>query len=79
LKQRLNIIGYILLAVAVVCWIITPIIPFLNWDTTTKGIALTSVIVAGEAAFVAAIALLGKSFWQKIKALVINILHKKNE
>lgn len=58
--------GYILLALAVVCWVITPLIPI--FKISAKTAVITTLVVAGELFFIGALALLGKELWQKIKA-----------
>ena len=63
-----KIIGFLFLGMACIIWIITPFIGFFNFTNTQLAIYLPLLIVAGEVAFLIAIALLGKEYWLKVKA-----------
>lgn len=69
MKQHLRILGFILLIIAIVCWIATPIVAFLNWDNTTKATWVSLLFVVGEVAFILSISILGKEVWNKIKLI----------
>lgn len=58
-------IGFIFLAITVLCWIGAPIIPFTN--ISNKVVITTAVVITGELFFVLTLALLGKEYWNKIK------------
>ena len=65
------------LFIAIVCWIITPIIPFMNLDNATKGTSIALFFVIGEGAFILSLTLLGKELWEKIKSKFKEIFSKK--
>ncbi len=69
-------IGLILLGVVIICWIAVPILPF--FDFPNKAIIITSLLVSGEVLFLAAITLLGKEYWQKIKKGFKHVVCLKN-
>ena len=60
-------IGFLFVGIACIIWIITPFIGFFNLSNTQLAIYLPLLIVAGEVAFLIAIAFLGKEYWLKVK------------
>jgi hypothetical protein len=64
----LKVIGYILLAISCISFILIPVIPW--FDFTVKQIAgiTTVLIIIGEVLFYTSIFILGKSFYAKIKS-----------
>ena len=64
-----KIIGYILLVLSFVFWAVIALLPFLELSKGQIAGATTSLIIAGEGAFLASIALLGKETWGYIKAI----------
>ena len=65
-----NVLGFVALACACLIWAITPFIGFFNLSGRQLAIYLPLLIVLGEALFVAAVALLGKEYWLKIKDFI---------
>lgn len=63
-------IGFIILGLACLIWIITPMIGFLNLTDRQLAIYLPLLIVLGEIFFLIAIALLGKEYWIKVKTFI---------
>ncbi|MCK9522633.1 MAG: transporter suffix domain-containing protein [Proteobacteria bacterium] len=59
-------LGFVLLSVAVLCWIGAPVVPFTPMPH--RAAVTASLVVVGEVSFVASIALLGKAYWAKIKS-----------
>lgn len=57
--------GLILLVVVVFCWVVVPVLPFVEFPH--KAIVITALLISGEILFVFTIALLGKEYWDKIK------------
>ncbi len=62
-------IGYVLLVLSFVPWALIPLLTFMDLSTGQIAGATTILIIAAEVAFFAAIALLGKEVWQRIKAV----------
>ncbi len=62
-------IGYVLLVLSFVPWALIALLPFLDLSTGQIAGATTILIIAAELAFFAAIALLGKEVWERIKAI----------
>ena len=62
-------IGYILLVLSFVFWAVIALLPFLELSKGQIAGATTFLIIAGEVAFLASIALLGKEAWGHIKAI----------
>lgn len=62
-----KIIGYILLGLASLMWILPLFIGFIDLPTKQKAILLTTIIIFGEGFFVLSIIFLGKEFVQNIK------------
>ena len=58
--------GYTLLAIAISGWTTFFLIPWLPVPTQHKTLIATGLIIAAEAAFLGAIALLGRDTWQRI-------------
>ncbi len=61
--------GYILLVLSFVFWAVIAGLPFLDLSKGQIAGATTLLIILGEVAFFASIALLGKEAWQHIKAI----------
>jgi len=60
-------IGYALLIISILAWVVIPIFPFLGMSTKEIAGATAISLVIGEIAFWASIVLLGKEAWEKIK------------
>lgn len=58
-------LGLCLLGVVVLYWIAFPILPFL--DIPFKALVISVLVVVGELLTLAAIALLGKEYWGRIR------------
>lgn len=61
-------IGFTVLGLACVIWIITPFIGFFNLSSKQLVIYVPILIICGEIFFLIAIAFLGKEYWVKVKA-----------
>jgi hypothetical protein len=70
-------ISFILLAIALFCWIAAPVLAFFNIETTTKATLITVIVVAGEVAFVGSMLLGGKVIWEKTKDFFKGFFTKK--
>lgn len=78
--ENLNIkkkAGFILLCIVVLCWIAVPVLPF--FDFQNKAIIITTILVSGEILFVITVALLGKTYWNKIKTAFILFFSRKKK
>jgi len=62
-------VGYILLVLSFVSWAVIVLLPFLDLSKGQIAGVTTILIIAGEIAFLASIALLGKEAWGHIKAI----------
>ena len=62
-------IGYILFVLSFVPWAVIALLPFLDLSKGQIAGAATILIIAGQVAFLASIALLGKEAWEHIKAI----------
>lgn len=61
--------GYFLLGLSCLTWGAIAALPFFKISVGEAAALTTGLIIAGEASFVAGIALLGKETWEKIKAV----------
>lgn len=62
-----RLIGYVLFVYSWIAWAAIAALPFLGLSLATAAAAGTALLVSGEVAFVASLALLGPEFWNKIK------------
>lgn len=62
-------LGYLLLVVSCITWTSIFLMPFLDISKAQVAAATATLIVASEGLFLAALALLGKDVWLKIKSL----------
>lgn len=60
-------IGFVLLALSCIGWVILPFIGLFKLETTLSVLLGTVILVTGELLFVAAIYFLGKQYWELIK------------
>lgn len=72
-KNTRRVLGYTLLAICALAWLVVFIVPFLDVGLGQGAAIVTVLIVAGEGAFLLGIALLGKDVfkagWAAIKRL----------
>jgi hypothetical protein len=61
--------GYLFLVLSFVAWGIIAALPFMDISNGEMATISTGLIISGELLFIAAIALLGKEAWLKIKAI----------
>ena len=59
--------SFLVLGIACVIWVITPLIGFFNLTRKQITISVPILILLGEVLFLIAIAFLGKEYWIKIK------------
>ncbi|WP_157829061.1 transporter suffix domain-containing protein [Colwellia sp. 75C3] len=64
-----KITGYICLVLSFVAWSVIIALPFMDISNSEMVTTSTGLIISGEVLFIAAIALLGKEAWLKIKAI----------
>ena len=64
----IKIIGYILLAVSCLLFIMIPVVPWFDFSKTQIAGISTVLIIAGEVLFYLSLFILGRSFFDKIKA-----------
>jgi hypothetical protein len=62
-----KLIGYIILGISIVIWLMIPVVPFLGFSVGKAAGITTGLIVAGEITFYLSIFLIGKEFLVKIK------------
>jgi len=64
----IKIIGYILLAVSCLLFIMIPIVPLFDFTKAQMAGISTALLIAGEILFYLSLFILGRSFFDKIKA-----------
>ena len=60
-------LGYILLALCCVAWLLIPVVPFLGFSKGMLAGIITGLIIFGEVTFYVSILLLGKTIYTKIR------------
>jgi hypothetical protein len=65
----IRIIGYALLAFSALSFLLILVIPWFGYSKGQVAGIITGLIIAGEVTFYLSIFILGKSFWEKIKAM----------
>lgn len=78
-KKLVITIGYIILIVACLLFILIPVVPFLNLTVRQKAGISTGLFIAGEVLFYLSLVILGKSFYEKIKKKLKFWRTKKDE
>lgn len=63
----IKIIGYIILGISIVIWLLIPVVPFLGFSVRKAAGITTGLIIAGEITFYLSIFMIGKEFLVKIK------------
>jgi uncharacterized protein YebE (UPF0316 family) len=63
----IKIIGYIILGISIVIWLLIPVVPFLGFSIGKAAGITTGLIIAGEITFYLSIFMIGKEFLVKIK------------
>jgi len=63
----IKIIGYIILGISIVIWLLIPVVPFLGFSVAKVAGITTGLIIAGEITFYLSIFMIGKEFLVKIK------------
>jgi len=61
-------IGYILLGISCVSFLMIPVVPFLGFSVIKIAGITTGLIIAGEILFYLSLFILGRSFYDKIKS-----------
>jgi hypothetical protein len=64
----IKIIGYLLLAISCVLFIMIPVVPWFDFSKSQIAVISTVLIIAGEVLFYLSLFILGRSFFDKIKA-----------
>jgi len=62
-----KLIGYIVLGISIVIWLLIPVVPFLGFSVGKAAGITTGLIIAGEITFYLSIFMIGKEFLVKIK------------
>lgn len=66
-----------LIGLSSLAWISVFIIPFLDYSVAETAGIITALIIIGEVAFLFAILLLGKPYWNKIKQKLMDTIQKQ--
>lgn len=66
--QWVKTIGYILLILSCLSFVMIPVVPFLGFSGMKIAGITTGLIIAGEVLFYLSLFILGKSFYEKIKS-----------
>ena len=61
-----RILGCALFTLSFVAWAVIATLPFLDISVGLAAVITTGLVICGEVAFVASLALLGKDFWRKL-------------
>jgi len=61
-------IGYILLVISCVSFLLIPVVPFLGFSAIKIAGITTGLIITGEILFYLSLFILGRSFYEKIKS-----------
>ena len=64
----IKIIGYVLLAVSCLLFIMIPVVPWLDFSKAQMAGISTGLLIAGEVLFYLSLFILGRSLFDKIKA-----------
>jgi hypothetical protein len=62
-----KLIGYIILGISIVIWLMIPVVPFLGFSVGKAAGITTGLIIAGEVTFYLSIFLIGKEFLVRLK------------
>jgi hypothetical protein len=63
-------LGYILLAISCVSFLLIPVVPFLGFSVIKIAGITTGLIITGEVLFYISLFILGRSFYDKIKSML---------
>jgi len=63
-------LGYILLAISCVSFLLIPVVPFLGFSGIKIAGITTGLIITGEVLFYLSLFILGRSFYDKIKSFL---------
>ena len=61
--------GYALLALSVAAWAAIAALPFMSVSIGSAAAITTALVIGGEISFLAAVTLLGKDVWDKVKSV----------
>ena len=64
-------LGYVLFILSCIAWVVVVLLPFSNFSITQIAGETTVLIVLAELLFLGSLALLGKTFWVRIKTFFI--------
>ena len=70
-KKMLKITGYILLAISCLSFILIFVMPWFDFSKAQLAGITTVLIITGEVLFYTSIFILGKSFYAKLKSIII--------
>jgi hypothetical protein len=75
----LKTIGYILLIISCISFLMILVVPFLGLSKMQLAGITTGLIIVGEVSFYSGLLIVGKSFWDKIKSKLTFWKTKPNE
>jgi hypothetical protein len=67
-SELLKIIGYIILTVSCFLFILIPVVPWFHFSARQIAAITAGLLIAGEILFYTSLIILGRSFFDKIKA-----------
>jgi hypothetical protein len=67
-KKFFKIIGYVLLSVSCILFILIPVVPWFDFSAALKTGIAAGLLIAGEILFYLSLIILGRSFFEKIKS-----------
>jgi hypothetical protein len=66
--ERFKILGFVLLSVSCILFILIPVVPWLGFTAGQIAGISAGLLIGGEILFYLSLAILGKSFYNKIKS-----------
>ncbi len=66
-REVFKIAGYIILSVSCILFILIPVVPWLGFPAKTAAGIAAGLLIAGEILFYLSLAILGRSFLEKLK------------
>jgi hypothetical protein len=67
-KEFFKIIGYVLLSVSCILFILIPVVPWFDFKARQIAGITAGLLITGEILFYLSLIILGRSFFEKIKA-----------
>jgi hypothetical protein len=66
-----KILGFIILIISCVLFILIPVVPWMGLSKETAIWTASALLISGEVLFYLSLFILGKTYWEKIKAKLL--------